>query len=226
MTTHAPTPPPAASPASTAPLTPRRELWLLLTLAGIQFTHIVDFMIMMPLGPQLVALFGINDAQFGLLVSAYTFAAGASGLLAATYVDRFGRKRLLLVLYVLFALATLSCALSPNYATLMLARVACGAFGGVLGTLTQTIVGDVIPFERRGRAMAVVMSSFSLATVAGVPAGLWLATQFNWHAPFYALALVCVGLGLLAWRTLPRWRCSRKRWATPTTARACCLRRW
>ena len=86
----------------------RRELGLLLTLAGIQFTHIVDFMIMMPLGPQLTRLFGISDAQFGLLVSAYTFAAGASGLLAATYVDRFDRKKLLLTLYSLFALATLA----------------------------------------------------------------------------------------------------------------------
>jgi predicted MFS family arabinose efflux permease len=194
----------ASSPG--AALSPGRERWLLITLAGIQFTHIVDFMIMMPLGPQLTKLFAISDAQFGLLVSAYTFAAGASGLLAATYVDKFGRKRLLLVLYALFALATLACALSPSYATLMLARVACGAFGGVLGTLTQTIVGDVIAFERRGRAMAVVMSSFSMATVAGVPAGLWLATQFNWHVPFYALALVCVLLGLFAWRTLPPLR--------------------
>src|SRR5215212_7253838 len=96
-------------PSASAPLTPRRELWLLLTLAGIQFTHIVDFMIMLPMGPQFTALFGITDAQFGLLVSAYTLAAGASGLLAATYVDRFGRKRLLLTLYTLFGLATLAC---------------------------------------------------------------------------------------------------------------------
>ena len=85
-------------------LSRRRELWLLFTLAGIQFTHILDFMIMMPLGPQFTALFGITDAQFGLLVSAYTLAAGVSGLAAATYVDRFDRKRLLLTLYTLFAL--------------------------------------------------------------------------------------------------------------------------
>jgi predicted MFS family arabinose efflux permease len=97
-------------------LTPQRELWLLITLAGIQFTHILDFMIMMPLGPQFTALFGITDAQFGLLVSAYTLAAGGlSGLLASAYIDRFGRKRLLLVLYGLFALATLACGLAPTY---------------------------------------------------------------------------------------------------------------
>ena len=104
--------PPASSPSPLGPtappaLTPRRELWLLLTLAGIQFTHILDFMIMMPLGPQFTRLFAISDAQFGLLVSAYTLSAGASGLLASTYIDRFGRKRLLLTLYVLFGLATL-----------------------------------------------------------------------------------------------------------------------
>ena len=75
----------------TTHLTPKRERWLLLTLASIQFTSVLDFMIMMPLGPQLTALFGISAGEFGFLVSAYTFAAGLSGLLAATYIDRFGR---------------------------------------------------------------------------------------------------------------------------------------
>ena len=134
----------------------RRELWLLLTLAGVQFTHILDFMIMMPLGPQFTQLFAISDAQFGLLVSAYTLAAGASGLLASTYIDRFGRKKLLLVLYVLFALATLACGLAPTYGALMVARIMAGMFGGVLSALCQTLVGDVIPFEPRGRALGIV----------------------------------------------------------------------
>jgi len=188
---------------TTSALSPKRELWLLITLAGIQFTHIVDFMVMMPLGPQFTKLFNITDAQFGLLVSAYTFAAGASGLLASLYVDRFGRKKLLLCLYVLFGLATLACGLAPTYDTLMLARVAAGAFGGVLMALSQTIIADVIPFERRGRAMGIVMSSFSAATVAGVPGSLFLAAHFGWHAPFFAIAAVCAVLALGAWVTLP-----------------------
>lgn len=193
---------PSASP--TAALTPRRELWLLLTLAGIQFTHILDFMIMMPLGPQFTQLFGISDAQFGLLVSAYTLAAAVSGLLAATYIDRFGRKKLLLTLYLLFALATLACALAPSYTALMAARLACGVFGGVLSGLTQTIVAEVIPFERRGRAMGVVMTAFSVSTVAGVPLGLFLSTRLNWHAPFFGIALVSLLLAAMAAFTLPR----------------------
>lgn len=188
---------------TTSTLSPKRELWLLITLAGIQFSHIVDFMVMMPLGPQFTKLFNISDAQFGLLVSAYTFAAGASGLLASLYVDRFGRKKLLLCLYVLFGLATLACGLAPTYDTLMLARVAAGAFGGVLMALSQTIIADVIPFERRGRAMGIVMSSFSAATVAGVPGSLFLAAHFGWHAPFFAIAAVCAVLALGAWVTLP-----------------------
>ena len=185
-------------------LSPRREAWLLLTIAGIQFSHIVDFMIMMPLGPQLTRIFGIGDAQFGLLVSSYTFAAGASGLLAAGYIDRFDRKRLLLALYGGFALATLACGLAPTYGALMAARIAAGAFGGVLTAVAHTIVADVIPFERRGRAAAVVMSSFSVATVAGVPASLWLAAWAGWHAPFIAIAVLCAGLALAASLTLPR----------------------
>ncbi len=185
-------------------LTPRRERWLLFTLAGIQFTHILDFMIMLPLGPQFTALFGISNAQFGLLVSAYTLSAGFSGLMAATYIDRFSRKQLLLTMYSLFGLATLACALAPDYVWLMVARVAAGLFGGVLSALSQTIVADVIPFERRGRAMSVVMTSFSVSTVAGVPLGLFLAAHFNWHAPFVGIAALVGLLALGAWQTLPR----------------------
>lgn len=183
--------------------TPRRELWLLLTLAGVQFTHILDFMIMMPLGPQFTRLFSISDAQFGMLVSAYTLSAGVSGLLASTYIDRFGRKRLLLVLYALFGLATLACGLAPTYLTLMVARILAGAFGGVLSALSQTIVADVVPFERRGRAMGIVMTSFSVSTVAGVPLGLMLAERGGWHLPFIAIAIMVGVLALVAARVLP-----------------------
>lgn len=184
--------------------TPRQERWLLLTLAAINFTHIVDFMLMMPLGPQFTALFHISDAEFGLLVSAYTLAAGVSGLAATTYIDRFERKTLLLRLYAAFALATLACGLAPSYATLMAARILAGLFGGVLGALVQTIVGDAIPFERRGRAMSVVMASFSLAAVVGVPASLWLANAASWHAPFFAIAGLSAAVCLAGALSLPR----------------------
>ncbi len=187
----------------TTHLTPKRERWLLLTLASIQFTSVLDFMIMMPLGPHLTALFGISAGEFGFLVSAYTFAAGLSGLLAATYIDRFGRKRMMLTLYPLFGVAALACSMAPTFAWLMLARVASGFFGGVLMALSQTIVAEVIPFERRGRAMSVVMTSFSVATVAGVPLALFLASHFNWHAPFLAIALMVSVCALGAAKTLP-----------------------
>ena len=187
----------------TSHLTPKRERWLLLTLASIQFTSVLDFMIMMPLGPQLTELFGISAGEFGFLVSAYTFAAGLSGLLAATYIDRFGRKRMMLTLYPLFGVAALACSIAPTFAWLMLARVASGFFGGVLMALSQTIVAEVIPFERRGRAMGVVMTSFSVATVAGVPLALFLASHFNWHAPFLAIALMVSVCALGAAKTLP-----------------------
>jgi predicted MFS family arabinose efflux permease len=187
----------------TSHLTPKRERWLLLTLASIQFTSVLDFMIMMPLGPQLTELFGISAGEFGFLVSAYTFAAGLSGLLAATYIDRFGRKRMMLTLYPLFGLAALACSMAPTFGWLMMARVASGFFGGVLMALSQTIVAEVIPFERRGRAMGVVMTSFSVATVAGVPLALFLASRFNWHAPFLAIALMVSVCALGAAKTLP-----------------------
>jgi predicted MFS family arabinose efflux permease len=125
-------------------------------------------------------------------------------LLATTYIDRFGRKRLLLTMYGLFGLATLACGLAPDYNALLAARVAAGVFGGVLSALTQTIVADAIPFERRGQAMGVVMTSFSVSTVAGVPLGLWLAAHWNWHVPFVGIAGVVGVLVVLAAVTLPR----------------------
>ena len=185
-------------------LSERRELLLLLCLAGIQFTHIVDFMIMMPLGPQLTRLFGISFAEFGLLVSTYTVAAGISGLFATTFVDRFDRKRLLVVLYALFALTTVACGLAPTYGWLMAARIASGFFGGVLSTMTQTIIGDVIPFARRGRATGIVMTSFSVATVAGVPASLFFANLWGWHFAFFGIGLLCVAVGVLAIYSVPK----------------------
>ena len=184
-------------------LSARRELLLLLALAGIQFTHIVDFMIMMPLGPQLTSLFNISLAEFGLLVSAYTVAAGVSGLFATTFVDRFDRKHLLLALYALFALTTVACGLAPTFTWLMLARIASGFFGGVLSTMSQTIIGDVVPFARRGRATGIVMTSFSVATVAGVPAGLMFANWWGWHFAFFAIGLMCIGVAALAWFSIP-----------------------
>jgi predicted MFS family arabinose efflux permease len=187
-------------------LTPQREKYLLLTLAGIQFSHVIDFMIMMPLGPILIAELGITTHEFGLLVASYSFSAAFSGLLAATFVDRFERKRMLLVMFALFGVATLACAVAPGYATLLIARGFAGAFGGVMGALTHTIIGDAIPFERRARAGGMVSAAFSVATVAGVPISLWLANHFQWRAPFVFIAALVVLFIAVGLRVLPELR--------------------
>lgn len=188
------------------PLTPQREKYLLLTLAGIQFSHVVDFMIMMPLGPILIAELGITTHEFGLLVASYSFSAALSGLLTAIFVDRFERKGVLLTMFALFGIATLACGLAPGYATLFAARGMAGAFGGVMGAMTHTIIGDVIPFERRARAGGMVSAAFSVATVAGVPMSLWLANHFGWRAPFFFIVALVVLFGLVALRVLPELR--------------------
>ena len=183
-----------------------RELPLLLTLAAVQFTHVVDFMIMMPLGPQFMRLFGIGPQAFGALVSAYTFAAAASGFVAAFWVDRFDRKRGLLTLYVGFIGATALCGFAPNYPLLLLARIVAGAFGGVIGALVLAIVADVVPYARRARATAIVSAAFSMAAVAGVPLALWLAVHLSWRAPFLVLAGASIGVAIVSLRVLPSLR--------------------
>lgn len=182
------------------------ERVLLLTLAALQFTHIVDFMILMPLGPQLMRLFGITPQQFGLLVSCYTISAGVSSFLGSFYLDRFGRRTALLTFYAGFALGTLCCAFAPSYEILCAARIATGAFGGVLGSLIFAIVGDVIPFERRASAMGTVMTAFAMASVLGVPAGIYLASYGDWHMPFVVLSVLSIFVGILVFRVVPPLR--------------------
>jgi predicted MFS family arabinose efflux permease len=180
-----------------------RELLLLLTLAGMQFTNIVDFMILMPLAPQLMRLFDIDPKQFALLVSAYTFAAAASGFVAAFWIDRFSRKRALLTMYTGFVVATALCGIAPSYPLLIAARIIAGIFGGVIGALVLTIVADVVPYARRARGTALVAAAFSLAAVMGVPLGLWFAAHYSWRMPFLVLAAFSVVVWVVAWRLVP-----------------------
>jgi len=191
------------SPSSPAEARAPRELPLLLTLAAVQFTHVVDFMIMMPLGPQFMRLFAIGPQQFGFMVSAYTFAAAASGFVAAFWIDRFDRRRALLSLYGGFIVATALCGIASDYPLLLAARIVAGLFGGVLGGLTFAIVADLVPYARRATATAVVGAAFSLSAVAGVPLSLWFAAHFSWRAPFLAVAALSVAVGLVAARVIP-----------------------
>jgi predicted MFS family arabinose efflux permease len=185
---------------------PINERLLLLILAAIQFTATVDFLIILPLGPQYMRVFGINPGQFGLIVSSYAISAGISGVATGFVLDRFDRKRALLVLYLGFTLGTLFCALAPTYHLLVLARCVAGAFGGVAGALILAIIGDVVPEERRGAAMGLVMSSFSVASICGVPIGLILANSVGWHLPFYVLAGLSFVILAVAARVLPSLR--------------------
>jgi len=183
-----------------------RESWLLLILASIQFTHIIDFVIMMPLGPQLMRVFQISPQQFGYIVSAYTFSAAVSGFISTLFLDKFDRKNAMLLLYIGFITGTFFCALATGYEMLLLARIIAGAFGGVIGALVFAIIGDAIPEERRGAATGKVMAAYSAASIAGVPAGLYLATTVNWHAPFYALTFLSLLVLVTAYFALPAMR--------------------
>lgn len=162
---------------------------------------------MMPLGPQFIKALSINTHQFGLLLSSYTFAAAIAGVFATYYIDRFERRGLLLRLYACFIVATVACGLAPDYHSLFIARACAGAFGGVLGSLVQTIVADSIPFERRGKALGTVMAAFSVSTVAGVPLSLFLANHIQflgWRAPFIFIGLISILILMIAYRNIPK----------------------
>ena len=172
-----------------------RERHLIAFLTTVQFVHMVDFVMMMPLGPMLMRDLNIGTREFSWLVSSYTFAAALSGVLAGFIIDRFDRRRLIVPLLMLFSLATMACAWAPTLEWMIAVRAAAGFFGGALSTLTMAIVPDAIPPERRGRALGVVMASFSIASIVGIPIGMTLAVQQGWHAPFLWLGVVGLAVG-------------------------------
>ena len=180
-----------------------KERWLLLILAAIQFTHIMDFMIIMPLGSQFMRVFDISPQQFSMIVSAYAISAFFFGLFSSMYIDRFDRKTALLINYIGFTLGTLACSFAPTYEIFLLARSLTGAFGGVLGALVLAVIGDVIPLHRRSSAMGMVMTAFSVASIAGVPLGIFLAATFTWQAPFIFVGSIAVVLTFLIVWLLP-----------------------
>ncbi|MBS1581048.1 MAG: MFS transporter [Bacteroidetes bacterium] len=188
------------APAAKAPLFSRYQVFLIVVLAFIQFTVILDFMVMAPLGAILMPVLKITPGQFSHVVSGYAFAAGISGLLAAGFADKYDRKKLLLFFYTGFIAATLFCGLAPTYELLLAARILTGVFGGVIGSVGMAIVTDSFPLEKRGRVMGFIQMAFAASQVLGIPVGLYLAHFWDWHAPFLLIVGVGVVAGLVMWR--------------------------
>ncbi len=162
----------------------RQEKLILILLAGLNFTHILDFIIMMPLGNYLIGDFHITAFQFSLLVAVYSISAFFSGLTIATFIDRFDRKKPLLFAYAGFLIGTVACGFANSFFLLLLARITAGTFGGIIGAQIFAIVADLFPYEKRGRAMGVVAGGFAIATIIGVPLSLKLVniSGDNWRS--------------------------------------------
>jgi predicted MFS family arabinose efflux permease len=170
----------------------RYQSLLVALLAFVQFTVILDFTIMSPLGAIIMPALEITAGQFGVAVSAYAFSAGISGILSAGFADRFDRKRLLLFFYVGFILGTALCALAPNYHVLLLGRIVTGLFGGVIGSVVLAITTDLFSLQQRGRVMGFVQTAFAASQVLGIPAGLFLSNHWSWNVSFGALIVLSI----------------------------------
>ncbi|MFJ3461589.1 MFS transporter [Achromobacter spanius] len=174
----------------------------ILILFGIYFTHILDYMLIMPLGPQVTHSYSISEAEFGFLVSVYSIAACAAGLTASTFIAKLDRRRTFLLIYLACCCTTALCSIVESYPSLLIARILSGASGGLLAALIHGIIPDIVPFERRGHAISIVMSGLPAATIVGVPLSLLLVSYYGWQAPFLAIALLSVGLVVIAARHL------------------------
>lgn len=171
------------------------QKFVIAILAFLQFTIILDFMIMSPLGAILMPALKISPAQFGTVVSAYALSAGVSGFLAAGFADRYDRKKLLLFFYIGFVLGTLFCGLAPNYYFLLGARIITGIFGGVIGSVVMAIATDLFPFQMRGRVMGFLQTAFAASQILGIPAGLFFSNHWGWHSPFLMIVAVSTVVG-------------------------------
>ncbi|TDE17573.1 MFS transporter [Dyadobacter psychrotolerans] len=175
----------------------RYQIFIIALLATLQFTVVLDFMVLSPLGAILLNELSITTAQFGLVVSAYAFSAGAAGLLAAGFADEFDRKKLLLFFYTGFVVGTFLCGIAPDYNFLLMARIVTGIFGGVIGSISYAIITDIFPMQYRGRVMGFVQLAFALSQVIGIPLSLYLAAQYNWHAPFLLIVGASILIGII-----------------------------
>lgn len=177
------------------------QIFIIAILTILQFTLILDFMVLSPLGAILMKELSLQPKQFGLVVSAYAFSAGASGLLAAGFADRFDRKKLLLFFYVGFVFGTTLCAIADSYEFLLMARIVTGIFGGVIGSISFAIISDLFKLELRGRVMGFVQMAFSASQILGLPIGLYLANAFGWHSPFWMIVgfSIIVGIAIVVY---------------------------
>lgn len=181
----------------TAKFTPYQVL-VITILALTQFTVVLDFMVMSPLGDLLMKSLDLKTSEFGFAVSAYAFSAGVSGFLTAGFADRFDRKKLLLFFYVGFIAGTFACSLAFNHVTLIAARIVTGVFGGVIGSISLAIVADLFPLEQRGRVMGFMQMGFAASQVLGIPIGLYFANTWGWKAPFLMIVLLSVVIWITA----------------------------
>jgi predicted MFS family arabinose efflux permease len=171
------------------------QKFVVAVLAFLQFTIVLDFMLLAPLGAVVIPALKITPSQFGLIVSAYAFSAGVSGLLTAGFADRFDRKKLLLFFYSGFLAGTLLCGLASSYHLLLLARMITGLFAGVVGSISFAIVTDIFPLQMRGRVMGVIQTAFAASSVLGMPLALLMSTRWGWNAPFFMIVGVSALVG-------------------------------
>jgi predicted MFS family arabinose efflux permease len=173
------------------------QVFIITVIAFLQFTIILDFMVLSPLSAILLPAFHITTRQFGLVVSAYAFSASISGIMAAGFADKFDRKKMLLFFYAGFMAGTFLCAIAPTYYYLLGARIVTGIFGGVISSISFAIITDLFRMEVRGRVMGFVQTAFAASQVLGLPVGLLLANKFNWHAPFWMIEGVGITVGVV-----------------------------
>jgi predicted MFS family arabinose efflux permease len=172
------------------------QKFVIFILAITQFTVILDFMVMSPLGDMLMKSLSLKPQAFGFAVSAYAFSAGISGLLTAGFADRFDRKKLLLFFYCGFILGTIFCGMAQSYAVLVAARIITGLFGGVIGSISMAIITDMFALQQRGRVMGFIQMGFGGSQVLGVPIGLYLANLWSWEAPFWMVAGLSIAIAI------------------------------
>jgi predicted MFS family arabinose efflux permease len=182
----------------------QKERLYVAILTGVQFFNILDFVVLLPLGPALMRYFEISPGQFSVLASSYSFSAGVTGIFYSTVADKYDRKKLLLIMLFFFIISTLLCALAPNFEMLLLARIFAGVFGGIITPVAYAILTDLIPFERRGKAMGTLLATFSITSILGIPTGLAISDIWGWRHTFHFIGIGATIILLISYKVLPQ----------------------
>jgi len=167
------------------------------------FCAIVDFLLMLPLGTAFMKLYNITPQQYSMLIAAFSLAGFLSSFTASLYVDKLDRKVVFITAFGMFAVGTTLCSFATTFELMLFSRFFTGLFGGLLGGVSTAIISDIVPYERRGKAMGILNLGFGVASIVGIPFSIFIYKHSDIFWPFRLVGILSFVTLIPAYFILP-----------------------